>query len=209
MGGLRDQLLAGLDRVQAPQSLGVAKGSEFGADIQVEIAIDAFDQAGGDRMEHKVALCGRSPKRGAKCGNTEGTRVLEAQIRQLEVLLEGDFVDLSSLCSEIRSWPEFENLAMELTFALGLAVRGSPVTVEDSIVLLGTGRLRALMYAMFLLQYRIVSFASPGDSVRSAENSSRSVAEAGRERRASRGGWGEGSPDDLLGEIPLLSPRRS
>lgn len=149
------------------------------------------------------------PKNVARNAPLEDPRASpEAQIRQLEALLEGDFVDLSSLCSEIRSWPEFENLAMELTFALGLAARGSPLTVEQSIVLLGTGRLRALTYAWFLLHARGVSAALTGHDVRGAGKSGRSVTEARAGRRASRNRSDDSSAEDLLSEISLLIPRR-
>lgn len=135
-----------------------------------------------------------------------GNASLEAQIRQFEALLEGGFVDLSSVCREIRSQPRFENLAIELTFALGLAARGTSLAIEESIVLLGTRRLRALTYAWFLLQCRETRAAVPSENVGSARESVPRVAvgETSGGRWGSRPGRGDDSAEDPLSDVSLL-----
>lgn len=76
---------------------------------------------------------------------------LEAQIRRFEALLAGDFIDLSHLSREIHSRPDLEKLACQFASALDLTDEGCPPTAEHSLVLLGSSRLRALIYAWFML----------------------------------------------------------
>lgn len=88
---------------------------------------------------------------------------IESQIRYFEELLANDFVDLSRLGREIHARPELENLVFRLTVVLGLAAEASCVTAEESIVLLGTGRIRALIYLWFVLQFNRLSSTASGN----------------------------------------------
>ena|ERR1700690_3732634 len=70
----------------------------------------------------------------------------ESRVR-LEALLSADVVELRCVCDEIRSLPQLESLIVRLT-APSIAVAGAAqATLEESIVLLGTDHLRALVQA--------------------------------------------------------------
>jgi hypothetical protein len=125
---------------------------------------------------------------------------LEAQIREFEALLAGDFVDLSRLGGEIHARPELESLALRLTIALGLGAEGCPPTAEESIVLLGTNRLRALIYVWFLIQCNQASSAIPEEVLERLRIASPKalVKEVDQERRSSCAESAAKSNDDLL-----------
>jgi hypothetical protein len=76
---------------------------------------------------------------------------LRGQAARLDALLAADLVDLRRVSDAIRQQPGFEQLVMRLSASLALSPDISPATVEEAAVVLGTDRLRVLVYAWSLL----------------------------------------------------------
>jgi len=80
-----------------------------------------------------------------------GAARMRGQGGGLDALLTADLIDLRRVSEAIRQEPGFELLVMRLSASLALSPDVSPTTVEEAAVVLGTDRLRVLVYAWSLL----------------------------------------------------------
>jgi HDOD domain len=70
---------------------------------------------------------------------------------RLTRLLRSAPVDLARIGREIRAHPDLEALIMRLAASLGLSIGSTGLTIEEAAVVLGTDRLRVLVYMWSLL----------------------------------------------------------
>lgn len=75
-----------------------------------------------------------------------------ASLRRLTSLLGAEAVDLARVAEEIRAQPDLEALVQRLAASLALSPEESAPKLEDSAVVLGTHRLRVLIYMWLVLQ---------------------------------------------------------
>jgi HDOD domain len=67
-------------------------------------------------------------------------------VARVTSLLDAAPVDLAHISDEIRSHPELEALALRMTASRFLLPENSDPEIEDAVVVLGTDRLRVLVY---------------------------------------------------------------
>ncbi|HXX43503.1 MAG TPA: HDOD domain-containing protein [Candidatus Acidoferrales bacterium] len=70
-------------------------------------------------------------------------------------LLGAEIVDLSRVAREIRSHPDLESLVLQMAVSLALSPARSLGTLEETVFVLGTDRLRVLLYTWSLLQRKL------------------------------------------------------
>ncbi|HXQ25240.1 MAG TPA: hypothetical protein VN822_02425 [Candidatus Acidoferrales bacterium] len=92
---------------------------------------------------------GHDPDPGSRAKNAADA---PASLRRLIGLLSAEAVDLARVGEEIRAHPALETLVKRLTASLVLSPEGSSPKLEDSAVVLGTHRLRVLIYMWSILQ---------------------------------------------------------
>lgn len=73
-------------------------------------------------------------------------------VRNINRLLDADIVDLGRVAREIRSHPDLELLVFRMAASLALLPQESSQTLEDTVFVLGTDRLRVMLYTWSLLQ---------------------------------------------------------
>lgn len=69
---------------------------------------------------------------------------------------------MSRVAQEIRSHPELESLVLRMATSLALPLVDSMRTLEEAVVMLGTDRLRVLLYTWSLLTRKAAQALPPG-----------------------------------------------
>jgi len=101
-------------------------------------------------------------------------------------LLEDETVDPAAVAEEIRAHSDLESLVMKLSASLVLSPEGSIAGAEEAAILLGTERLKVVVYMWLLRQ-------QPGGVAELFGRDESKLAEAGEERNS----WDESSPEEL------------
>jgi hypothetical protein len=76
-------------------------------------------------------------------------------VRRINRLLDAEIVDLSRVAREIRSHPDLESLVLRMAASLALSAAESLLTLEEAVFVLGSDRLRVLLYTWSLLQRKL------------------------------------------------------
>ncbi|HKV06365.1 MAG TPA: HDOD domain-containing protein [Candidatus Acidoferrales bacterium] len=157
-------------------------------------------RAGGDTTKSAIGIDAteRSP-----AGDPRSAAKL---VEHLNAMLTASPVDLARISGEIRALPDLETLIMRLTPSLVLSPDSSITTLEEAAVVLGTARLRVLVYAWSL----VTEARGTKDSREAGESASREPTEWTAETLylTSLLRWlGMDSPGS--GALPRLAPCRS
>lgn len=75
-------------------------------------------------------------------------------VLRINRLLDAEAVDLSRIGQEIRSQPELDSLVMRMATSLALSPADSVQTLEEAVVVMGTDRLRVVLYMWSLLRQK-------------------------------------------------------
>jgi hypothetical protein len=84
-------------------------------------------------------------------GEQSRQRISWDLLAHLTNLLGATPVDLARISNAIRAYSDLEHLVMRLAISLGLSPEGSVTTLEEAALVLGTDRLRVMLYMWSLL----------------------------------------------------------